>query len=124
MMNEQDPNISFQPQKWNYIKEQDYLRVHRNFTHGSTIIIKGIHSNTYSKSDMSNSSPQEFVLQNIENNIKDTFGKIIKQRDMDVQIWSGGINQDRSLSETKNIFDHPQTRLFKTTTFTFKTSLN
>lgn len=116
MMNEQDPSKSFKPQKWNYISETEYLRNHRNFTYGSTIIIKGIHSNTYSKSTLVNFSPQKFILQNIQNNIRETFGKIIKDREMDIQVWSGGINKDISLVEDKNIFEIPQTSIFKTIT--------
>jgi hypothetical protein len=116
MMNKQDPKNSFKPQRWNYIDESEYLRNHRNLTHGSTIIIKGIHQNTYTKSHTVDCSTPDFIIGNIKKNISNTFGKIIKKRVMDIQIWNGGLNTGINFFKNIDIFDHPQTSIFKTHT--------
>ena len=105
MMNKLNPIDSFKPQRWNYISETEYMRNHRNLSQGSTIVIKGIHTNTYLRSNL---------LNDIQSNIQATFGKIIKNNGIDFQIWSGGINQNISLIEEIDIFDHPTTSAFKT----------
>ena len=103
MCNIDDPNISYEPTIWKEISKDIYKQNH-SFEYGSSIILDKLCPDNYSFDTNLDTNDTESITGKFEEWIQDAYSKIIKKRNLTINIFG---NNPTLVSPNYDLFEHP-----------------